>query len=68
MARGLKLGAALALWFTIFGCSPSSGNLQEQFHENDARWCQEQVSMVTVRDDPEWQIVFERCMETGQLR
>jgi|GEM_PF-5732021 len=67
MARGLELGTALVLCFIIFGCS-SSGNLQEQFQENDEFWCQEQASRVTERNDPAWQGIFESCMETGQLQ
>jgi len=68
MAKALKLGTALAVCFTILGCSPPSQKLQEQFHENDEFWCQEQASMVTERNDPEWQEVYERCMETGQIQ
>ncbi len=68
MARGLALGTALAICFTILGCSSPSENLQQQFKENDEFWCQEQASRVTERDDPEWQRIFEQCMETGQLQ
>jgi hypothetical protein len=67
MAKALKLGTALAVCFTMFGCSPPSEKLQEQFHENDVFRCEEQASMVTGRNDPEWQRVYERCMQTGQL-
>ncbi len=68
MARGLELGLAFAFCFIIIGCSAPSGNLQEQFKENDEFWCQEQASRVTERDDPAWQGIVESCMETGQIQ
>jgi len=68
MAKGLELGTALALCLTILGCSAPSQKLQEQFKANDEFWCKEQTNLVTERDDPEWQEIFERCMETGQIQ
>ena len=68
MAKGLGFGMALVLCLTIFGCSPPSEHLQQQFKENNTLWCQEQTSRVTERDDPQWQNLFETCMETGQIQ
>ena len=68
MARGLELGMALVFCFTSFGCFASSENTQQQFQANDEFWCQEQASRVTERDDPQWQSIFENCMQTGQIQ
>jgi hypothetical protein len=68
MARRLGLGMTLAFCFISFGCFASSENTQRQFQENDEFWCQEQVSRVTERDDPQWQSSFESCMQTGQIQ
>jgi len=67
MYQGLALGTVLMFCFTFLGCF-SSRNLQEQFYENNVLWCQEQTNRVTERDDPEWQNLFESCMETGQIQ
>jgi len=68
MTRGLEWGMALVFCFASFGCVASSENTQRQVQENDEIWCQEQASRVTERDDPQWQSIFENCMQTGQIQ